>query len=218
MTSATESILVKISSSDRTSGTVNDFTISYANDRFVNRPKKAKIVSICLPYTWYNIVAGINNSLTFTKGGTDYVATIAAGNYTGTTLAAALKIAMNTADPAQLYDVTFSDTTYMFVFTADTTGFQLNFTVSPNLASVLGFTDGGLVPGSPSLIFNSTTLANLLPDTYIQICSNLVEGIDNGVPIITSAPATSDNVMAHVIINGSFGQNLACLLYTSRRG
>jgi hypothetical protein len=213
MSASTEEIAVKISSSERSSGTVNDFTIDYPNDRFVNRPKKAKIISVCLPYTWFNIVGGVNNTLIFNKGGTDYVATIAAGNYTGITLAAALQLAMTSADPAQTYTVAFSDTTYVFAFTANTTPIQLNFTSSPNLATVLGFSSGALYPVVPALLIESTTLANLLPDTFVEVCSNLIEGIDNGVPVITSGPAVSDNVMAHIIIKGNFGQNLAYVDY-----
>lgn len=213
MSTSTEEIAVKISSSQRSSGTVNDFIINYPNDRFVNRPKKVKIISICLPYTWFNIVAGINNSLTFNKSGTDYIATIPAGNYTGITLAAAIQLAMNSADPAQAYTVVFSETSYLFVFTADTTPIQLDFTPVQNLATILGFTSGEIYPSVPNLLIQSTTLASLLPDTFVEICSNLIEGIDNGVPVITSTPAVSNNVMAHIIIKGNFGQNLAYVDY-----
>lgn len=202
-------LLVNINSVDRTSGTSNDFVINFSNDRFSLRPKGVSIVSAGITYSWFNILSGVNDTVTFVRDVNIFTVVIPAGNYTATTLASTLQDLMNAADPGQTYAVSFSSITYLFTF-GGASAYQFDFSPPNNqIAQRLGFITEGLVPSVQSTIFVSEKVTNMLADNMIHIHSDLVGGIDNGVIRITANSATSDEIMGAIYISGTYGNTLS---------
>jgi flagellar hook-associated protein 3 FlgL len=67
----------------------------------------------------YTVTAGTNDGLRFDPGTGAVTATLAAGSYTGTELAAQIKTAMDAQGGGKTYTVSFSDTTGKFSITND---------------------------------------------------------------------------------------------------
>lgn len=199
-------IYINSSEPHRDAGTTNeDFTITKQIQEFTNTPKKIKLISACIPFTWDNVITGINNTFTVYEDGIGSVnIIIPQGYYSGSDLASTIANSMNTT-LTQTYDVTYNSKTLMFYFsTGDSAGFQ--FTMTPDIMTLLGFTDS-VYPSSPITSFSSQIKAVLLVDYEILICSDAVRGSDNGV--ITwysnSVPSISqDNILARVPINSCF--------------
>jgi hypothetical protein len=74
---------------------------------------------ITIPNTLYAVNA-TNQNIDWANGAA-HTATIPVGNYTGTTLAAAVQLAMDTADAVRVYTVVYSDTTHKLTITTDDT-------------------------------------------------------------------------------------------------
>lgn len=194
---------VYINSTNRSAGTSNDFTITNIPP-FENNPVTAKLVNACIPFTFYNIMAP-GNTLTFIdSAATPHTVVIPPGNYTGATLATALALAMNGAGSPDTYTVTYDATTYLLTFNS-TGNLTLDFTTTPNMAKQLGFISGNLY--GPALIITGVQMVNLLVATEIFICSDLVNGSDNGViPWIPSpTPSGTGGIFARVPLMACFG-------------
>ncbi len=199
-------IYINSSESHRDVGTSNeDFTITKQIQEFTNTPKSIKLISACIPFTWDNIVSGINDSFSVYEDSIgSALVTIPQGYYSGPELAAVIMAEMN-AVLTQVYDVTYNKKTLMFYFsTIGANGFQL--TMSPDVMILLGFSDS-IYPSVPSTIFASQIKAVLLMDYEILICSDVVKGSDNGVmPWYSgSVPSISqDYILARVPISSCF--------------
>lgn len=164
-------------------GTSNeDFTITKIPQEFPDPPKRAKLISACIPYTWNNITT-TNNQFIITEDGvgSDTI-TIPEGNYTGTQLATALTEQINASGViTQVYTVQYDEQTNLFTFaTTGLNGFQFTFALD-DAAKLLGFGSAGTYPVSPTTSFTSTSGAVLLRDYEIFICSDMVSGCDMGV-------------------------------------
>lgn len=193
-------------SANRSSGTNENYTIDYPGDRLPFNPKKAKIIGACIPYTWYNILTGVNDTMNFDDNGNPYVITIAPGYYSGIGLAEALTAAFVAAG-IPLYTASFSASTLKFTFrnTGVLTPFSIFFPVGGNtLAERLGFLEG-VVYNSAANVITSPNMADLLVSCELYITSNLIEGIDNGVNIITDGTAINNKIMAVVHTGSCFG-------------
>lgn len=196
---------IYVASASRTSGTAENFTITNVPS-FTNNPISAKILNACIPNTWYNVNAP-GNSLVFSDSvPTAYSVTITPGYYTGATLAAALQTAMNAVGSADAFTVTYSTTTYKTTFATTGANMTLDFTAVPNLAKQLGFVSGVIY--GPLASITSVNTVNLILFTEIFICSDLVQGSDNGViPWIAPSPP-SWGVFARIPVRSCFGEIL----------
>jgi hypothetical protein len=68
----------------------------------------------------WTVVAGWNDKVDFSRGGSTFAATIAAGTYgTGTELAAAIVTALEAADATPVWACSYSATTFAFTLSAD---------------------------------------------------------------------------------------------------
>jgi len=93
--------VIYINSKNRTSGTNEDFIISKVVEEFRRPPKTVKLISACVPYSWNNLLVG--TELTITEDGlAPYVVALDPGFYTGITLAAALKTAIEAGSDSVL--------------------------------------------------------------------------------------------------------------------
>lgn len=181
---------IYINSANRTSGTNEDFTI-VTNEFFTAKPKRAKIVYAQIPYTWYNIVTGYNN--TFTINGT--VITLQDGNYTSDQAVTAINSLLTSATiPVQ---VSFDIKTFKFTFYS---------TSAATFTATFGTNVYGITPGTygPLTSLTSDLLSSLLLSTELQICSDLVGGTDNGVIMFQPTPANTQ-VMAVLPVEPPFG-------------
>ena len=196
----------------RDAGTTNeDFTITKNSQEFSESPKKAKLISACIPYTWNNITSS-NNTFDVIEDtvGTDTI-TIPEGNYTGLQLATVLTTLLNDSGVlTQVYIVTFDEQTLLFSYsTTGANGFQFTFT--DDTSKLLGFAVG-TSPGAPSVSFLSDIGAILLSDYEIFICSDMVIGSDNGVIPWNVQPIpdayNQNQILARVPIRGCFSSIL----------
>lgn len=185
-------------------GTNEDFVIT-ENGRHLGPPKTPKFVKLAsasIPYTWYNVTTS-NNAFTLVEGGTSYPVTIPVGNYDGAGLATALTTALNASGGANTYTVTYSTVTSKLTFAAAPGTFRLNFNVANSIALLVGFPAGTL-----TAIVSSITAPNvvaLTPDYEIFICSDLVQGCDNGIMMWDTAAPSNTQILGRVTVSGSHG-------------
>jgi hypothetical protein len=195
---------IYINSAVRSTGTNEDFTITDTGDTITNSPKTVKLINACIPYTWNNIQSG-SNDLTFEDSvPTQYTVQVPAGNYTGTTLAAAVETAMNGAGSGDTFTVDFDTNTYKMTFTTTGADLLLDFSTSPDLAVILGFVSGSTY--GPAASITSPNVVNIIEFLEMMICSDLVCGSDNGVIPWTPNPPVSDLcILARVPIRSCYG-------------
>ena len=202
---------IYISSKNRTSGTSDDFIIEDTNERYVNVPLSMKAKTVHIPYMWNNIMGGPGGNDTFSFTGTSsgvHTFTLPNANYTGASLADALQKQMNIATGGGscggVYVVTYDPTTSKFTFTSLGETFSLNFSVG-TMGGILGFPNGTITPASSSV--TSPGVASILIDYEIWICTDLINGVDNGVANWTGNSPDSEQmgILACVPITTCFG-------------
>ena len=163
-----------------------------------------RLSSIELPNTWYDFSANLENT-NFTVSGSQR--TISDGNYTGTTLAAAM---VSTAAPTISLSVTFDAVTTKCTISASG-AFTMDFTpqitsgtccvtreanlrpFDTGLGSYLGFTSNAY---SGSSSYTSETLPNLYGNTYVLLSIEKYEAIDHLSFNGTSTPAFAKIVVS----------------------
>jgi hypothetical protein len=206
---------VYFSSANRDNGgSIEDFTITDSSGKFAIPPTTVKLTYASIPYTWYNILSS-NNAFTLIEpnnGGFTAPLTITPGNYDGDQLASAVQTALNAAGGVNTYTVNYSSATLKFTISA-TGNFQLQFTSPDNIATRLGFVSGTTTSSATSV--TSPNIAQILSDTEIFICSDLVGGIDNGYSLLQPGVSTNTQILAVVNIVGTFGDVIA---FQDRRG
>lgn len=193
---------VYISSKKRTTGTPEDFVIEDTAQNFTTEPQSVKAVTATIPFTWSNVMLGVNNAFSFTGSVSGlHNFAIPAQNYDATTLAAALQAAITTAAPGQTYTVVYNSSMYQFTFASTTETFSIDFTIPNNMAALLGF-PVAVTPVAAS--HTSSQAPNLTIDTEIWICSSLISGCDNGVIPWSDQPPDTErhDVLASVPIIG----------------
>lgn len=191
-------------------GIDSNFTITKPYSNFNKTPRKIKLLSARIPFTWNNITS-INNNFNLIEYPTTVITTsiqVPASQYTGTTLASELQTLLN-ANTKKSYNYVVSYSTTLFKFTISSTNgsFELDFTVANSIGIALGFGDVLLSPANNT--FTSTGVAVIQPDTEIFITSNLVSGIDNGIVPWFSETVGSTypnyNILATIPISSCYG-------------
>lgn len=186
-------------------GTDENFTITKTISDFTTVPRRVKLQTAQVPYTWNNIVSGSNNSFEVIIGTNTYTINIASGHYTGTSLATAVQAALNSATTNN-FTVSYSTITFLFTFSSILSAYSFNFNVANTIAPALGF---------DILTYNSTTsspytltsvyVSVVETDTQIFVCSTLVLGLDNGViPYFPGAPPNY-GILAALPLTSCFG-------------
>lgn len=200
---------IYVNSTNRSSGTNEDFIVTTTVQQFPLPPKSVKLVTASIPYTWDNITNG-NNTFSIVQTAppsptnvTDNFV-IPTGNYTGPTLAVVLQNLINASILlGQPYVVAYNVSTFTFTFsTVGPDRFQIVF---GSAATLLGFAPGSTNPASPALSVTSTQPVQLVPDMEIFICSDLVEGSDNGIikwlPSTTPSISSQTQILARIPVN-----------------
>jgi len=202
--------VISINSADRTTGTSDDFTITDDLQIFTNEPKSVTPLMICVPYTWYNVFPETSPgngtdqfSITGANSGLNQV-TIPANNYTGDSLAAALKVALDAVAAPDVYVVTYSLSTGKFTISS-TESFSIDFTITNNMHLIFGFNEV-VVPSATTHV--STNVAGFVTDKVVWICTDMIGGIDNGIIPWRSGAPLSEQIIAELPIVGCFGSIL----------
>ena len=184
------------------SGTDANFEITKPISPFDTAPKRVKLLTANIPFTWDNITTA-NNRLTLIElpGPVSHPATVPVGRYTGTTLATALQTALNTVATLHTYTVAFDTNTFKFTISA-TGNFQLNFAVTDTIAAAVGFDQ---VTTSSATSVTSTNVVLLQADPTLFIRSNLVEGVDNGIVPWFTGSTPDLGILASVPISVCYG-------------
>lgn len=189
----------------RDAGSNEDFTITRDVQEWPEAPRRARLISASLPYTWFNITSE-NNKFTATEGANTAALQIPAGNYTGTSLATALASALNgEASFLQNYAVSFNSQNLTYTLTTSPNPVQLEFNDAETIATVIGFAPGAAVSGTS--ITSGTAI--LLEDYEVWICTDAVRGSDNGVIPWNNTPTPDAGaqyqILARIPVTGSFG-------------
>lgn len=185
-------------------GSNEDFVITENGRHFgpPQTPKRVKVARANIPYTWYNVTAS-NNVFQILEGVDVFPVTIPVGNYDGATLVTALNTTIAAiGGMANLYTVTLSALTNRLSFTA-TGNFQLNFNVANSAALLLGFTAASTTPVGTSA--EAPNIIGLTPDYEIFICSDLVQGCDNGLVVWNTSPPSNTQIIARVSVSSAYG-------------
>lgn len=188
-------------------GSNEDFVITENGRHFGPplTPKRVKLARASVPYTWFNTTTS-NNSFQIVEGSNVFTITIPPGNYDGPTLITVLNsLIAATPGMANTYMVAFNTMTFRLTFMSVTGPgtFQLNFNVPHSAALLLGFIAGSMTPVSNSV--TAPNIVGLLPDFEIFICSDLVQGCDNGLIMWNTAPPSNTQILAKVSVSGCYG-------------
>jgi hypothetical protein len=197
--------ILYINSSERNSGSSEDFQIDADPALFNIPPKYVKATRVCIPYTWYNVNSNNNKFFLLEDGQPNIQIVITPGNYTFSGFATVVQTAMNAATLAgALYSVTPDSINTKYTITS-TMNFRLDFNSPDSMYSILGFPNNYV--SSTVLSITSLNVVNLSPYSEILVCSNIVDGIDNGYQILSSTAASS-KILLVVPITTSFGSNI----------
>lgn len=205
--------IFRISSDKYTSKTGENITIDIPAD-ILNRPARSiKVIDAVIPYTFTNVPSNGNTFNLTDSGGTNTVV-IPGQTLSPKGLISALTDLLNGNSGAGLTFVSiYNQCTGRLQIKADGP-YSLNFNVPNSAATLLGFdpvlyTAIETPPASNVWIVDSVRRDQLELDKYINITSNLVKGIDQGVIILDGQPTpTASNIIATVPIDGSVGSSI----------
>lgn len=160
--------MLTINSKDRASGTSADFVLKKFAFRRVDR---FRVEYLHLPYSWYNITSSTNQ---IRINGTTTVS-VAAGQYSASTLASALQTALQSVDAT--FTVTYSSTTGKFTI-ARSTAFTLNLSSSLfTMKRQLGFNGTSDTGSATSQV--SDSFANIHNGNSISLHSDVLSKVLN---------------------------------------
>jgi hypothetical protein len=187
--------LYKIHSSKRTTGSINDFTITF-NQVLENGLYRLK--QVCIPNSVY-IVNDTNNKIYFEEfGGSILTATLTNGDYTTTTLATEVGTAMTNISASsgltRTYTATFNTTTLKLTISSTSTFKMLMATYTTNSSSnIIGYNIDDNSFASSQISDNMVNLTNEIYsyNFYIQgqnVNNYLVD--NNGITYSFSVPVS----------------------------
>lgn len=157
----TETVLYSFSSADRTSGSINSFTVPV---QFYNQVVGIELVSFTTPTLSYNVPP--NNSFTLVDTNGTFVITVPSALYTGNALASELTTLFNAVSAG--YTVTFGSPN-VFTFTNAGFDFTLTFTRQSLVQSVLGFGIGTYSSTAHALISPFEAILSVYPQLFIRL-------------------------------------------------
>lgn len=205
--------IFRISSDKYTSKAGETLTINIPAD-ILNRPAKSiKVIDAVIPYTFTNIPSN-GNSFNFTDNVGTNLVTIPGQTLSPKGLISALKDLLDGNSGAGLtFTTVYNQCMGRIQIKADGP-YTLNFNVPNSAATLLGFDPASYVavespPASNVWVVNSVRRDQLSLDKYINITSNLVKGIDQGVIILNGQPVpTVSNIIATIPVDGAVGNNI----------
>jgi hypothetical protein len=191
-----------LESKRRTTGTSSSFKYSMQNP-YVSflETYEIELLSAQIPWLIYNVRAGVNDTMVWRRGVTDYSCTVPAGAYTQTTLRTALGTAMQAAD-ANSWSV-FFNVDQNTVYIQGTGAFTVNFAtttiaagISAPIAPILGFSttansSSGTTVTAPNVMDLSKPdmlYINIKEIGQKQMSSNYLDKYTFSIPVTVNTP------------------------------
>jgi len=198
-----EEIEVLIHSQYRNNPTTsNHSNFTYNLDRSIGRVSEIQIASIHLPFSYYAV--NDNNHTLHIDGGVTGTADIPNGNYTTSTMSAALKTAMEAVMGATA-TVTYSSVTNKFTLVHSGTSFFVDTAGADNIAYMIGFEEDLASATSQT----SDTAIDLSGPKHLVLKSTILTQFSAEKNITSSALAAiyvtntgvSDNILHTIPVN-----------------
>jgi len=207
------SVIVKISSDKYTtkSGETLSIEVPYT---LISRPVRSiRLIDAIIPFS-FSTVPPDENQFDFTDTVGTNTITLPDGTFSPESIIETLKNMLDANSGAGLtFTVIYNRCEGRYEIRADGP-YSLDFTVPNSAADLLGFnsvvkTAVETPPASNIWIVESDTRNRIALDKYINITSNLVRGIDQGIIYLDGSPnPTVSNVIASIPIVGTAGSNI----------
>ncbi len=154
---------------NKESGSFGDFRIVLPEP--IKNVTKLFIENIIIPKNWYTIMSGINDTIPFNVGSTDYIASLTEGLYSSLDLATEIQTQLNTIYTVDnLFTCTVSALTKKYNISHSTTSFILSFDgLASSITRTLGF-NANDTPNSTS--HTADNIYNMSFSSKIFILSN----------------------------------------------
>lgn len=197
-----------IDSAYRTKGSHEDFTVKF--DNTLQDYSAFRIDRVSIPFSFYNIRLGINDSLDLKLGVTTYVITVPEGQYTTEQLRAELELQIQTDTADATFNVVYSGNTLKYNINKPAGAFNLYFETGANagkLGNVLGFEETDLIGLKD---YTGNYAVKLIP-RYISIVSTKLDALMNGETQSNcgrSKLIVGDNVILRMPIDVDMGYNI----------
>lgn len=128
------------------------------------------------------VQTGVNDKVDFTEdGGAEVTATLAAGTYTTTSLAAELKSKMEAVNGASTYTVSFSTTTKLFTITKSSGVFVFKWATGTNAATAADSLLGFAADTSSAIAATSATAVEIVYSHAFAIKHDIEYGLTKGL-------------------------------------
>ena len=198
-------MIININSQDRQSGTNEEFAIDFGvlAQHHAKNGGRISMKTAEIPYSWYTMRNGVNNTFTYTDSNSA-VKTIYLGSLTGTNegspsasvIIANLTTQLNVNTDSAVWTINIDSTTGKFFFSA-TKAWTFTFDPALETNDVLGFSTG-VTTGVASTVFYPPHVANLAPNKYVYIRTNIP--INSGHDFDSYSKNVSD-IIAKIQIN-----------------
>jgi len=164
------------------------------------------LYSVKISYsTGYSLIPINNYSLVFNEGGDDLTATISAGNYNASALAAELQTQLN-ATGNDTHTVTYSEVTHKLTFSSDGDALEFKWTSSTQLGYEIGVDTSSDYTGATEYDTDYPLLS--IPEDIALACNQLVrwlhtEIVDNNIGKIADDQYSFDfsNIPMYILDN-----------------
>lgn len=188
-----------INSKDRFVGTPTNFKVQLPTQLTFS---KARVQSVCIPYSWYEFK---NQSLTLQYGTTTTTINIPNGTYSSTQLLAILNSGVYNADVANL-EFFFGETEGKFQFRLDLNQ-TVTLTCTQGLEKLMGWTSGAVIPPAlGQVIYVAPKCADLSTD-YLVITSDELAAKFRAFSYCNSNPnKQTNNILSKINIDTGFGE------------
>lgn len=156
---------------DSQTGSSSNFRLDLSDKNLVLRGIRGiKLLGVQIPNTIYNIRSGVNDLISWARGGARS-GTLTPGAYSITALLAAIKVIMDANDGGggNTYTLAYNSSTMKVSITGDSAAFTMNFGTSTTPWKELGFANSNV--DSSSLVCTGTNVVSLARpyDLFIKV-------------------------------------------------
>jgi len=184
-----------VRSEDRSSSSSSSSNFQIIIPQGLKQVKSVELIWASIPFQFYNIRSGVNDSIKITEGAADATGTLTPSSYTESELATHVASILTSISPGgQTYSGSFSSTTRKITITrtAGTNNFGIDFTISNTCYKELGF--------------NAVNLSQATSQTGVYVPSLVPESISIQIKEFpTPFLKTSNHETATFIIPLPFG-------------
>ena len=183
----TDKQLLFISSDERDSGSISDFTLAMPSHLLTCRPEqKMRMVlnDVVMPYTWYNVQETNRHFQVSENGGAEFTVSLDVGSYHALQLRDHLRIKLNAASSAHgagySYTVAFHEVSSKFTFTIGSpSGVNyFRFASAKSAYKLLGFAKGSTNAFAGSELVSSGAVSMMFTDALYLHCDLLNTNVD----------------------------------------